>query len=301
MLTGHSNSDFTQSYVSLLKLNNYEIDVISDNIITKISDEYDALIIAAPTKDFLGSELDVISNFLENGGNLDKGLVFFADAAAPYLTNFYDFLTQWGITVNEGILYETDTNNHMPDEPTTLGSYSSGKDDMTEAMNLCITGYNVPITAAYEQQEEITVTSLVETTGTTVIAPVGTASAWDGANANDGKIYSTLLQSKKMTYNDDNEEIASYVLAFSSIEFITSPYNEQSSVSNKNIILSAAERAANADGAGITFDAKYIENESFSDKVTEGSVNTMRIIFMILLPVALIALGTYVYIKRRNS
>ncbi len=301
VLTGHSSYDYTESYISLLKQNNYEVDVISDSIITKISNEYDAVIIAAPTQDFLGSEIDVLSDFLENDGALDKGIVFFADVAAPYLTNFYDFLTQWGISVQEGIVYETDTNNHMPDEPTTLGSYSSGKDDITGSMNICITGYNAPITAAFEKQEAMTVTSLVETTGTTVIAPVGATASWDGANSADAKVYSTLIQSEKLDYNDDNEAICSYVLAFSSIEFITSQYNEQTSVSNKNMLLAAAERAADADDMGITFVSKYIENESFSDKVTEGSVSTMRIIFMIFLPIVLIALGIYVYIKRRNA
>jgi len=301
VLTGHSSQNYTESYISLLKQNNYEVDTISDSIITEISNEYDAVIIAAPTQDFLGSELDVLSDFLENDGALDKGIVFFADAAAPYLTNFYDFLTQWGITVHEGILYETDTNNHMPDEPTTLGSYSAGKDDLTDSMNICITGYNVPLSAAYESQDAISVKSLVQTTGTTVIAPVGTSTAWDGANSSNADVYSTLIQAEKLAYNDDNEAICSYVLAFSSIEFITSQYNEQASVSNKDMLLAAAERAADADDMGITFVSKYIENESFSDKVTEGSVNVMRVIFMIILPLALIAFGIYVYIKRRNS
>ena len=301
VISGHSNKDYTSSYVSLLKQNNYEVDVISDSIITKISDEYDALVVAAPTQDFIRSELDVISDFLENGGALDKGLIFFADVTSPYLTNFYEFLAQWGIVVNEGVLYETDTNNHMPDEPTTLGSYSSGKDTITETVNICITGYNAPLSAAFENQGELKVTSLVETTGTTVIAPVGTSTGWDGANADNAKVYSTLIQSEKSTYNDDNELIASYVLAFSSADFLTSAYNEQASVSNKEMTLAAAERAADADDMGITFVSKYIENESYSDKVTEGSVATMRLIFMIMLPIIMIVLGVYVYIKRRNS
>lgn len=301
VISGHSNKDYTSSYVSLLKQNNYEVDVISDSIITKIPDEYDALVVAAPTQDFIRSELDVISDFLENGGVLDKGLIFFADVTSPYLTNFYEFLAQWGIVVSEGVLYETDTNNHMPDEPTTLGSYSSGKDNITETVNICITGYNAPLSAAFESQGELKVTSLVETTGTTVIAPVGTSTGWDGANADNAKVYSTLIQSEKSTYNDDNELIASYVLAFSSADFLTSAYNEQASVSNKEMTLAAAERAADADDMGITFVSKYIENESYSDKVTEGSVATMRLIFMIMLPIIMIVLGVYVYIKRRNS
>ena len=55
-------------------------------MIGSISDEYDAVIIAAPTTDFLGSELDAISDFLENDGKLGKGLIFFARPILPIFT-----------------------------------------------------------------------------------------------------------------------------------------------------------------------------------------------------------------------
>ena len=91
--------------------------------------------------------------FLENDGKLGKGLIFFADTSAPYLTNLYDFLEQWGIAVGEGILFETNSQNYMPDDPTTLGSYpATSDDDIVSGMNLFITGYNIPLTAAFDSQ-----------------------------------------------------------------------------------------------------------------------------------------------------
>ena len=302
LITGHSKNDYTADYQTLLKENNYEITVISDSMIGSISDEYDAVIIAAPTADFLGAELDALSAFLENDGKLGKGLIFFADASAPYLTNLYDFLEQWGIAVGEGILFETNSQNYMPDDPMTMGTYPTSSDnDITSGMNLCITGYNVPITAAFESEGNITVTSLMSTPESVVAAPVGTTASWTGADDYTKQSYSSVIQAEMSDYDDDNNEISSYVLAFSSIEFIQSEYNEQPSVANKNITLAAAERAVGAENTGISFISKTITNESYSDSVTDSSAGIIRILFMFILPIACIALGIYIFIRRKNA
>ncbi|MBR4973198.1 MAG: GldG family protein [Clostridia bacterium] len=301
VLTGHSSSNITDKYITLLEDNNYTVEKISDTIITSIPNEYDAIVIAAPANDFLGSELDAIAKFLENDGKLNRGLVFFASTTSPYLPNFYDFLSQWGITVDEGILFETNENNYIPSIPTALGSYSSGADDITSAVNVCISDNNVPLTIAFEKDNGITVTSLVDTPDSTVAAPIGTTADWSGACDYEKQKYSTMIQAKKMTYDENNNEIANYIIAFSSTDFIYSDYSEQYSISNKDLTLAAAERAALAENGGISFISKTIKNESFATSVTQSSANLILVIFMVLLPVITIILAIYVYIKRRNA
>lgn len=301
LLTGHSSYDVTGNYIQLLKDNNYTVETVSDTLITSVSSEYDAIVIAAPTTDFLGSELDAIAKYLENDGKLNKGLVFFASTTSPYLPNFYDFLSQWGITVDEGILFETNQSNYMPSKPTALGSYSSGADDITSSMTLCISDNNLPLTPAFKQENDITVTSLIETPESTVAAPVGTPADWTGAGDYEKQSYSTVIQAEKSSYDEDNNKIATRVIAFSSVDFIYSEYNEMDSVSNKNISLVAAERASLAEDGGISFVSKTIVNESFATRVTQSSSNLISGIFMIFLPIFTIIASIYVYIKRRNA
>ena len=300
-LTGHSSADLTADYKTLLSDNNYEIDTISDNVITKISSEYDSIVIPAPTTDFLEGEIKVLSEFLDNDSKLGKGLVVFADAAAPYLNNLYDFLEEWGILIEDGVVLETDANNYMPDEPTTIGSYSTGKDDMTADMRICISGDNVPITASFDKRENLTVTSLIATPETAIAAPKGSGAGFDDANSYEKKSYSTCIMSEKLEYLDGTKEAKSHIFAFSSTYFLASEYNEASSVANKNLSLVATERACGSDKSDISFVTKSIENESFADSVTQGSTNLIIIIFMVLLPLAMIVSGIVIFIKRRNS
>lgn len=302
VITGHSKTDYTSDYQTLLKANNYEIEIVSDTLIGSISNEFDAIIIAGPTTDFIGSELNAISEFLDNDGKLGKGLLFFADASAPYLTNLYDFLGQWGIDVGEGILFETNSNNHMDGDPMTMGIYPASSDEeLTSGMQLCITGYNVPMSVGFESEGSIKVTSLMESLESVVAAPVGTTAGWTGADDYTKQKYAGVIQSVMSEYDDDNNLISSYVLAFGSTEYISSQYNEYSSVSNKNLSLACAERAVGAEDTGISFISKTITNESYADSVTESSAGIIRIIFMFILPIASIAIGIYIFIRRKNA
>ncbi len=303
ILTGHSKNDYSADFSKMLAQNNYEVAYIKDELVTSISDEFDAVMIASPTKDFIGSEIEALSKFLDNDGKLNKGLMFFADIDSPYLTNLYDFLSQWGIDVGEGVLFETNESNHIPDDPMTIGTYpiEDEKEDITKNMNLFITGYNVPLEIGFETRDGISVSALVATPESVVAAPVGISKDWAGAGDLEKKSYPTIVQAVKEEYNEDNELMSSYVVAFSSIEYFYSAYNAQASVSNNDICLAVAERLVRADKNGVKFTSKTITSESFAEQVTESSTKAMQLIFMILLPVLSIAAGIYIFIKRRNT
>ena len=300
LVTGHSSNDYTSIYKELLEANNYEVTLISDSIITKISSDFDVVALVAPSKDFLGSELDAISTFLENDGKLKKGLICFLDASAPTLPNLNDFLLEWGIEVNEGILFETNSQNHIETDPYTMGIYPA-EDSITSGMTYCISGYNVPMVSAEPSESIITVTELMTTLESAVIAPKGSKADWNDYDDNDLGTFASVLQAEKLTYNSDNEEIKSYVMAFSSVQFIYSDWAEYDQLSNKNISLAVTDRAASVEDSGISFISKTITNESFADAVTASNTMIIRILFMFLLPIAMIVIGVVIFIRRKNA
>lgn len=309
VFTGHSSDDYSSGYLELLKANNFEVDVLAANVITEIPDGYDAIVIMAPTGDFLDSELDAISAFLENGGKLSKGLIYFADSTCPSLPNLESLLSQWGINVKSGLLFETYAGNTIQDEPMTMGMYPNEEADeesdfdnsILKDIGFCLTGYNVPLETGSPADSLVKVNAVMNTLETAVVAPVGASSSWSDYTDADKKQYQSVIEAKKSDYNSDNERIASYVYAFGSIEYIQSEWAENSRVSNKNLVLACTERATGADNGGMKFISKTITNESFSDAVTEGGIKTVRVIFIGILPVLVIALGIFVYVKRRNA
>ena len=303
VLSGHSQNNYTDAYVELLTANNYDITNISDKLITNISNEYDAIIISAPSIDFIGSELDVIGNFLENDGKKGKGLIFFADATCPALPNFYSFLKQWGIEVNEGILFETDSNNHMPDEPTTMGIYPAEveDDDITEKLNMAIANYIVPMNVCEDSSLQKTATALMQTTETVVAAPVGSSNTWADYTDNDKKQFDCVIQAVDSDFDSENNKITSYIMAFSSVEFVQSTWASYADLSNQDIVIACTDRAAHVGDTSMVFTSKVINNESFASAVTAGSTKIVLAIFVFIIPIVIIAAGIVVFIRRRNA
>ena len=303
VLSGHSTNPYTSAYQSILTSNNYDITEISDSLITEISSDYDAVIISAPNIDFIGSELDVISEFLDNGGKLGKGLIFFADAASPYLTNLYDFLEQWGISVGEGIVFETYSGNHIPDTPTAMGIYTTEleNDDITTNMTYAIADFNVPLNVCETATTTRTATALMQTPETTVAAPIGFSSDWADYTEDDMKAFDCVIQSTETARDDEGNQITSYVMAFSSVEFIQSTYASDSNLCNQDIVMAVSDRATHVGDTAITFTSKVIENENFTADVTESGRKLVSTVFMFIVPILVTATGIVIFVRRRNA
>ena len=298
-LTGHSAVDLTESYKKLLTDNNYEVEVISDAVVNKIDNKFDMIVIPAPAKDFIESEITAISSFLDNDGKLGKSMMVFADASSKYLPDFYSFLNEWGVAIGEGVVYETNANYHAEGDHVTLISTNTGNIKDLGDLQVCVTGYNVPMQPAFESEGSRTVVSVVETMETTTEAPKG-IEEWAGADSAGKSNYSTIIETTQKEYIN-NEPKESRVTVFSSAFFLSSDYNESASIANKDLTLAMADRASGAGKSDISFVSKTITNESFYDSVTEGSANSIKVIFMFVLPLAVLAMGIVIFIKRRNA
>ncbi len=303
VLSGHSSNNYTDAYKELLSANNYDITDISDKIITNISNEYDAIIISAPTTDFIGDEIDVISAFLENDGKLGKGLIFFADASCPSMPNLNSLLSQWGITVGEGLLFETYDSNHIQGSPTTMGIYPAEleDDDITENLSYAIANYLVPMNVNEPASTDRTANALMQTLETAVVAPVGSASDWADYTEDDKKQFDSVIQSVQSDYDKDNNLLTSYVMAFSSVEYVQSEWASYNDLCNQDIVLACTNRAAHVGDTSQTFTAKVITDQSFAASVTEAGVKVVSTIFMFIIPIAVVVIGIVVFVRRRNA
>ena len=304
VIKGHSKNDYTSNYLALLQINNYSIIEISDPLVTSISSECDAIVIASPTIDFIDEEISVIADFLDNNGKKGKGLIFFADATCPSLPNFYSFLGQWGIEVKEGVVFETDNSNHITGAPTTIGISPAevDGDDITNNLTYAITNYNVPMKVIDASSYERKAVALMQTSPAAVIAPVGSGAEWADYKSDDKQQFDCVIQSTEEDIDPNtNESLTSYVMAFSSIEFIDSDWAKYSDLSNQDIVIACSDRACHVGDNSVKFTAKVIENESFYNEVTETSIKLIVAIFMFTIPLAMIAWGIVVFIRRKNA
>lgn len=297
IFSGHSTADtsaYTQQYMKLLSDNNFEVEEISNIPIATIEEDVDVIALLAPNSDLLDSEIDVIVDFLENDGKYGKGLIYFGSSVSPDLPKLYELLSDWGITPAEGKLFMTNADYCLSGDPfsiVTPVSYSA----------MIVSSNNQPfiVKDIADETSELQVSS-IRTQGDTVIAPITAGTDWNDYTKDDYSNYALVAQGVRETYYD-NKKVSSMVLAFSSLDFISSAYTEEQTVYNKNATLSLSQAAVQAEETGIEFVSKSITNESFSSQVTDGGSNTVRVIFMIILPLILLAAGIFIFIRRKNA
>lgn len=300
LIKGHSTADNTSAFLQLLKVNNYIVDISTDKVVKNISKDYDAIAIISPYYDFMESELVAISEFLENDGNRNKGMLYFADPSCPYLPNISTFLGEWGITISDGVLFETDERYAIAQDPTAVyGLPQSGIG--IENISLCMTSYNVPMLTEESQEGGLEITPLIVTTESIVKAPVGVDAEWKDYKDEDKGQFVTAAKSVRFSYANGNQRVNSTVIVFASPQFIQSDWANNSRLSNKDLVLGTTDAAANVTEEGVKFISKTITTSSYRESVTTAGDSAIYIIFMILLPIVAIAMGIVVFIRRKNA
>ncbi|MBP3706314.1 MAG: Gldg family protein [Clostridia bacterium] len=302
LLTGHSANDNTSNYINLLNLNGYEVEINDDKLVSSIPADANIVAVLSASVDFYESELNVISQFLDNEGKLGKGFIYFADASSPQLPNLNAFMEEWGIQFKDGILFENDDAERSPNDASQLNMTLGTTLDTTGMKNgRFAAAYNVPMLTEDPDDSgtQYEVKNIVVTNDTAVIAPIGAANSWKPENEDNVGQYVGAAVCEKLSYDVDNNRQTSYVVAFSSVQFIQSPLAEFESSDNKDVVLYCTDLAANVTEGEVKFLTKTITTESYMNDVTVNGVKGIRAIFMIILPLATLALGVYVYIRRR--
>lgn len=301
-ITAHMNGAALDALNSTLADNNYNVTAIDNLIGYDIDESVEVLMIAAPSSDYSGAELEKLDAFLDNGGQRGKTLVFFGSADSPDLPNLYAFLAEWGISCMPGSVYETEANNIY--QTNYIYGMTSKKSDYTSSTDslgrLYLCGGNIPMSVRFESQGNRTTTEVMATSDTVVVRPLGAGEDWTPDNSAKQAL-SSVIVSQDMVYGSNHEELKSYLLAFSSVDFVSDDWlNFTGTVGNMELTLGVFNQLSGRNADEVTFTNKTISVESFSDQVTVLASNIVKIIFVGIVPVAVLVIGIVIWSRRKN-
>ncbi len=301
----HCDPHVATEYGDMLKLNNFDIATYSAGAINEIGEEYELVIIDAPTEDFLAFEIDAIEEWLYNGGIRGKGLMYMASVSSPATPNLDAFLESWGITYGDGVLYETNTeyiafgdNTSLFFEAAETNGEENEYDKIVNANQGLVSGGNRPLYQAFEEEglRETKPIALTATDSVVIAELSNVGTDWKPDGSFEQQKHIGILLSEE-TEPVDNIYRTSYVMAFSGEDFASSYWSSTYTL-NRESMISAAKFISGAEDDGITFAMKQMESKTFADVVDEKAANTMKAIFKWGLPVLLIALGVTVFVRR---
>lgn len=298
---GHNETDIS-GLTGLLQKNNYTVE--TKTLATDGLDQNATLlIVAAPTTDFTSDDIAKLDTFLQNGGKYGKNVMLIFDPQQSKLPNLESFAKKWGITVGQGVVYDT-TNSYNQNPFNILeGDLNS---DYTGSINSnlhAVVSVARPLTLDFQSQGGYTTASVMSSQSTsklwdTPVVSNATAQSFQPSNNDKAGPFTVMALSTQSVSGVNAAPSKSNVLVLGSTNFIDSSLLSESSYSNSTIMLNTLSNVIGYK-PGITVESKDLTATTLS--VTGPQVTAIVVIFAILLPIGVLIAGIFVWLRRRNQ
>jgi len=289
---GHGEGNLESEYSELqssLELNGYELKKINLASVEKIPDDAFAIMLISPQQDITTVEKERLTVFMENGGNT----IFLLDPIQgnPKLTNIEDFLIEYNIGLGYDLVFEMASNRAVFGQPyyfmpTVLSNSINSNLDPSKFSMFLINSRSVHV--LNNEKEWLTSTVLLNTTPEAIgrsltqgeadnQGPLDLAIAVE--HAGGFKISKTLVIGNSIFTSDEGLQMDA---SGSGKKFMVNSINwlqgEQQDI--------------------------YIPVKKYTYPVLEGiTQQTLTILFIgliIVVPLAIIGFGVFVWLRRRH-
>lgn len=288
-LTGRNEVASLSYFQTLLNANGYIVNSI-DITTQDIPEETDFIVMGAPSVDYTAEEVEKVSAFLDNDGKLQKNLLYIESVQQPDTPNIDELLEEYGIKFRNEFVYDANENNASNGFVFMERANDKFMDDIKDdSLRLITNVYTKPITIEYNEKQMLTCEAYVQTSetgytmdaknneltsGVTVTAAVGSRAEFD----NDITNYSNLI-------------------ALGSEYFVSDTVLQMSQYSNRQWILSLIN-GVTGKSSDITIEPKTVEGGLFD--LTNTQIRVLEWVFIVIIPVIVLAIGIIIWIRRKN-
>ncbi|MFA9379920.1 MAG: Gldg family protein [Acetanaerobacterium sp.] len=299
LITGHDEIEST-GLASILSLNNY--DTVSQRILSEdINPDAQFIVVNSPKRDYTPEEIKRLDTFLDNGGNYGKTLLYFAGDDQPALPNLEAFLQEWGIAVGEGTVYETDTNLLASATNPFYAFVNFQGDDYTERLSgrdlNVLMPYGRPLSTIFEAKGNISTETLLSYSDASYLYPADPEEGYAPSTNDEKGPFGALIRGEKTRY-DGTTPLTSRVFVFASSMAVDEDFTSITVVGNGEYAVSLLNTVSEKK-SGLNIVSKTVGASQISVTAAQGI--TLGLVFMILLPLAVLVFGIVVWMKRRNK
>lgn len=296
VLTGHGEQDVA-NLIALLVNNNYTVSSVV--AATDSLTEYDLLLLAAPQTDLSETDIRALENYLYNGGEYGKNLFYSASVTQTVLPNLETFLSEWGVIVGTGTVFETKSDRTYQYQPFyPIADYAetdiSGQlidPDMPMLMPL-----SRELSLGFTSRDGYTAEALLQFGETSGVRP---ADADDTFTADDASVWGpmpAMVRASRSVYRDGVTEKQSVIIVSASTELFGQLALENGSLSNSEYLLKLiADLTGNEQTVAIA--PKSLAGKTLG--ITSRQVTTLGVVLGGVVPLCILLLGLGVWLYRR--
>lgn len=293
MITGNNEQDYS-AVKTLLENNAYKVNEIS--LATQdVEEDAKIAVLFAPSVDLDEQAVSKLSKWLDNDGKYGRTLIYVPTADMQSTPNLDDLLNEWGMSIDSGYVFET-SDDHLVSSRSPYAFLV----DYTDYYKDGLKNQGVPVVVseahAVNVKDESVAHSILNTSSKAGIYPINAEEDWDYNDAVKGEPICVAAEGVKSS----TDETESKLVVFGSYLMFNENIMSFNSYNNSAYLMNVINTVSGHDDTGITIETKQMESAELG--VSDVSTtNAVMVIFVIVVPIAVIIIGLVLWIRRRNK
>jgi len=292
-VVNQNGASVAYSLEQLLDKNGYdctEIDLGTD----ELADNYDLLVLCCPAYDFSEDIIAKMSDFLYNGGNYEKDMIYIPSLDALNLPNISEFLADWKIQINEDCVEDNENTVSISNSPYVTVNISDAESLGTVAND------KLPIVAPFartitvlSKNNEGVVKELIKSGETSYTSSLNNEKEITDESGN----YTIVAKARKETASGI-KVIGSDILVISCPAMLSATLIENNSAYNNAEVIRTAVNTMTGKENGAVIPEKSLQQNTISLKTTGARAIEFTVI--IIIPALIALTGLVVLLRRKN-
>lgn len=290
--TGHGMQALGTEVISMLEKANFQVksgnDALDLMTTTELPEDCDVLLIQTPETDFTEDEVALLTEFMDNGGNLIF-VVSYLNAEHP---NFLGLLKNYGVELSGGLLMEESSRYYMQAPyillPTTVSH------DITEDVSdskYIVAQHSSALSFAEDAGEHLNQRAFLSTSSTAYEKGLEAQSLY----REDGDAAGTFYLGVYVEDTNTTGEMA----VFSSYYIFNEVYANNSTFANIDLLINSVNVLADVESNTATVRTISLTEESYL-MLSDAQINGIGLVTVILLPLMFLVTGIVWVVYRRK-
>lgn len=303
LATGHgemlsSAQSTISSLTGLLEDNNFIIEEF-DMLTEEIPEDTSIIFIGTPTTDYTTEEIAKLEAFINDPEMASSRSLYFTCFPTQNwdsMPNLKSFLNEWGLNPTVGLIQESDSSRYLS-TGTGQAAYikANTTDYLTNTYSDLIMPASAPIECLFKANNEIMTYSLVETADTAYVTSIEETAQEDP----DTDTF-TIVALAQHYVNDDYNVQANVIVDGCSYNY-TADFLGNSTFGNKALTLDIFKLLANTNDSRVGLTISQTQTNTIDISVSAAVINIVGLFFLVIIvPIAVLAAGLIVFLRRRH-
>lgn len=286
-LSGHGTAELSKNTIAYMGLDGYETESLSLIEKGSVPEDAYALVINGLTEDLTEKEADILVSYLKSGGRL----LLVTGYSEETLTNLETVTGYFGAYLEKGIIYESDQNRYVEDNPANVLPYilTEGNEVLTEGVEYVLTPNAKGIIVAENLRDTVETSTILQTSETA------------------SSMYSNIFTNSQETiegpfklgvsFKEETNQGEARMIWFSSKYISDESIDAYVGGGNLTMFLSAISWVSE-DEPVASIHGKTIATQFLT--IDSSALNVWKIIMIGVIPLAILLAGVIVTIRRKR-